>query len=215
MEPRDAASRPPLSPRALAIEIVFRLSAIAALGWYAFGAWQRLAQRVDPLVLLITIDHTLNVLLLVFARLPKDVDRRPHVVALTIAVTAYPALVVMAPGEPIVPRIYALFGMLGAIVFDVAAKLALGRSFGLVPANRGLVRGGPYRLVRHPMYLGYLALHGAWLLAQFSARNAAFYAALVALVVVRIVLEENVLRRDPDHRAYAERTRYRLLPWVW
>lgn len=206
---------PALSRRALATEIVFRLTAILALGWYAVGAWQRLAQRVDPLILLVTIDHTLNVLLLVVARLPRDVDRRPHVVALTIAVTAYPALAVISPGSAVISRLYALFGMLGALLFELSAKLALGRSFGLIPANRGLVRGGPYRLVRHPMYLGYLALHGFWLLAQFSARNAALYAALVALVAVRIVFEERLLERDPAHRAYAERTRYRLLPWVW
>jgi len=205
----------PLSRRALATEIVFRVCAILALGWYAVGAWERLAQRVDPLVLLVTIDHTLNVLLLVIARLPREVDRRPHVVALTIAVTAYPALAVMAPGAPAIPRIYALLAMLAGLLFELAAKLSLGRSFGLVPANRGLARGGPYRLVRHPMYLGYLVLHGAWLLAQFSPRNAALYALLIVLVVIRIVLEEQLLQRDPDYRAYAERTRHRLVPWVW
>ena len=106
----------PLSRRALATEIVFRVCAILALGWYAIGAWERLAQRADPLILLVTLDHTLNVLLLVIARLPRDVDRRPHVVGLTIAVTVYPALAVMAPGAAVVPRIYALFGMLACLL---------------------------------------------------------------------------------------------------
>ena len=43
----------------------------------------------------------------------------------------------------------------------IAGKLALGRSFGLVPANRGVVASGPYLLVRHPIYSGYLITHVA------------------------------------------------------
>ena len=42
----------------------------------------------------------------------------------------------------------------GLLVED--GKLSLGRSFGLMPANRGVVSTGMYRLVRHPIYLGYL-----------------------------------------------------------
>ena len=38
----------------------------------------------------------------------------------------------------------------------IAGKVVLGRSFGLVPANRGIVARGPYLLVRHPIYAGYL-----------------------------------------------------------
>ena len=38
----------------------------------------------------------------------------------------------------------------------IVGKMTLGRSFGVVPANRGVVVGGPYRLVRHPIYTGYL-----------------------------------------------------------
>ena len=38
----------------------------------------------------------------------------------------------------------------------VVSFFALGRSFGFAAANRGLVRRGPYALVRHPIYASYL-----------------------------------------------------------
>ena len=50
----------------------------------------------------------------------------------------------------------------------ISGKLALGRSFGLVPANRGVVVQGPYTVVRHPIYLGYLVTHAAFLVATRS-----------------------------------------------
>ena len=42
------------------------------------------------------------------------------------------------------------------VVFTVWALWCLGRSFGVAPADRGLVQCGPNRLVRHTMYLGEL-----------------------------------------------------------
>ncbi|HEU4942388.1 MAG TPA: methyltransferase, partial [Gaiellaceae bacterium] len=44
--------------------------------------------------------------------------------------------------------------------------LALGRCFGLLPEARGLVTRGPYRLVRHPVYLGEFAAVGGLVLAS-------------------------------------------------
>ena len=48
----------------------------------------------------------------------------------------------------------------------IAGKLTLGRSFGLMPANRGVVSSGIYRFVRHPIYAGYLITHVAFLAAH-------------------------------------------------
>ena len=66
------------------------------------------------------------------------------------------------------------------------AKVVLGRSFGLLPAQRGLVTAGPYRIVRHPIYFGYLIGHIGFLLVNFSWRNAAVLALLYVAQVVRI-----------------------------
>ena len=46
-------------------------------------------------------------------------------------------------------------------MFVIAGKITLGRSFGIVPANRGVVTAGR-TLVRHPIYTGYLVSHLAF-----------------------------------------------------
>ena len=78
---------------------------------------------------------------------------------LATTATAAPLLVVPAASSPtalVIPGV--LLVVLGTC-FQLWSKLVLRRSFGIAPANRGVKMGGPYRLVRHPMYAGYLAAH--------------------------------------------------------
>ena len=79
----------------------------------------------------------------------------------------------------------------------MAGKLSLGRSFGLLPANRGIVSTGMYRLVRHPIYLGYLVTHVAFLFAHPTVWNLALLVLADCALCVRAVLEERSLLRDP------------------
>jgi protein-S-isoprenylcysteine O-methyltransferase Ste14 len=78
-----------------------------------------------------------------------------------------------------------------------------------------LVDGGPYRRVRHPMYLAELAM-AAGAPVLLGARLTALLALVFAAVVVRrITMEEELLRtRVPEYEAYASRT-YRLVPYVY
>ena len=54
----------------------------------------------------------------------------------------------------------------------VASFLALGRSFGFVAADRGLVQRGPYAVVRHPIYASYILLQFGYVLQSISLDNA-------------------------------------------
>ena len=79
-----------------------------------------------------------------------------------------------------------------------------------------VVDTGPYTVVRHPMYAGnpsVLVGLGLWL----GSYTAALFACLpLALLMVRIVLEEWFLRRElAGYPEYTRRVRYRLLPRVW
>jgi len=91
----------------------------------------------------------------------------------------------------------------------------LGRSFGVVPAHRGLKLAGPYRFVRHPMYAGYLLSHLAFLTMNCTWWNVGVYAVLYGLQVPRLLAEERLLDTDLRYRAYRTKVRYRLIPGIF
>lgn len=101
------------------------------------------------------------------------------------------------------------------LLITIAGKLALGRSFGLMPANRGIVSTGLYRVVRHPIYAGYLLTHVAFLAAHPSLWNICLILASDAALLARAVCEEKTLAADAKYLGYLERVRWRVLPGVF
>ena len=81
--------------------------------------------------------------------------------------------------------------------------------------QHAVASGGPYRYVRHPGYLGTLLLH-VGVPFMLSSLWAIIPAILVTLVLIlRTVLEDKTLHAElPGYAEYAERVRYRLLPYV-
>lgn len=104
--------------------------------------------------------------------------------------------------------------LLGACI-SLAGLFSLNKSFGVVPANRGVKTRGMYRVVRHPIYAGYLLTTGAFLIQNLTLANALIYAAVVVLLTMRIVAEEHVLFDDLAYCEYAGKTRWRVVPGVF
>lgn len=93
--------------------------------------------------------------------------------------------------------------------------LAMGRLFGVRPALRGLVTNGPYRCVRHPMYLSYILADIGYNLQEWN-----FVTLLLVLVgwmslVYRIYAEERMVSQHAEWPAYVVCVRYRLFPGIW
>ncbi|WP_276509041.1 methyltransferase family protein, partial [Microvirga aerophila] len=82
-------------------------------------------------------------------------------------------------------------------------------------ANRGVKTQGPYSLIRHPMYIGYVATQVGFLLFNSTVWNLAIYSGAWTLQVLRILAEERTLSKDPEYKAYALAVRYRLVPGVF
>ncbi|MEQ1897726.1 MAG: isoprenylcysteine carboxylmethyltransferase family protein [Vicinamibacterales bacterium] len=104
-----------------------------------------------------------------------------------------------------------------AIFFlQLYSKLSLGRSFGVVPANRGVQSAGPYRWVRHPIYAAYL-LHQLifFFLIHLSWFNTGLFVVANVLQLYRLLLEEKLLSNDPEYVSYRQKVKYRLLPGVF
>jgi protein-S-isoprenylcysteine O-methyltransferase Ste14 len=178
------------------------------------SAWWANPTRWTLLLLLLTEGYTL--LLVLIARRAQLRDMSP----LTIAATMYAAFffVLFDPRDThrFIPELAGVLLQLMGTGWQFTSKFFLGRSFGLLPAQRGLVLNGPYRLVRHPIYLGYLIGHVGFLLVNFSWRNFAVLALLYAAQVHRILREEAVLAaNNAEYRAYQQRVRWRLLPFIF
>jgi len=99
-------------------------------------------------------------------------------------------------------------------VLGILAVLALGSSFDVVPAVRGIVCRGPYQVIRHPGVTAVLIMTGGFLLVHWSFWNAAILGLTVLVGVVTALLEEDLLRRDGRYVEYAGRVRWRFIPGV-
>lgn len=104
-----------------------------------------------------------------------------------------------------------LLELFGVILTQVA-RIYMGRSFGILPANRGVVSNGPFRYVRHPIYLGWLILSIGYTMSYSSSRNVLLIVVALPFMVWRIDQEETHLSADPEYRGYMDRVRFRLWP---
>lgn len=93
--------------------------------------------------------------------------------------------------------------------------LTLGKSFSIMPALRKLVTTGPFRVVRHPAYLGELVMVLGCTLASTSTYAAVPLLVAVPFVALRIMQEERLLRSEARYRRYQEVVPWRLVPRVW
>ncbi len=104
---------------------------------------------------------------------------------------------------------------LGGSAFTVFSLATLGRCFGLFPEARGLVTRGPYRFIRHPVYLGEYVSGFGLLLPILSPWSVAVYLVFAILQLWRIVNEERALEAVfPEYAQYRQRT-WRLIPGVF
>jgi protein-S-isoprenylcysteine O-methyltransferase Ste14 len=82
--------------------------------------------------------------------------------------------------------------------------------------NHAVVSSGPYRIVRHPMYVGMILMYPATALMFGSGWAMAVAALILVLIVWRTALEDRFLRSQlPGYQEYAAHTRYRLIPGIW
>ncbi len=93
--------------------------------------------------------------------------------------------------------------------------LTLRLSFGIFPAARRLVTGGPYRLVRHPLYVCEILSALAMVISDGHLSTIVLVVVFCGLQVTRIHYEESLLSKSfPEWRAWAA-GRARLIPGVW
>jgi protein-S-isoprenylcysteine O-methyltransferase Ste14 len=149
-------------------------------------------------------------------RRPARVTSSSFVAWGATALLTFGMLAARPGGEPIAGLATA-WGALQLLGWGLAVVClsTLGRSFGLVAANRGIVTRGPYRLVRHPIYSCYLLTQAGYLLEDPTTRNSVVIFGTIFFQLVRIRTEEQCLEQDAGYVAYRSRVRWRLIPYLY
>jgi protein-S-isoprenylcysteine O-methyltransferase Ste14 len=120
----------------------------------------------------------------------------------------------MAPFASVIGDILVLLGWLG--IFSVLRENSFASATIESFQDQRVISSGPYAWVRHPMYATALVMLLGIPIALGSWRGVLIVAALVPVLIWRLMDEERFLARNlPDYVAYQRRVRYRLLPGVW
>jgi protein-S-isoprenylcysteine O-methyltransferase Ste14 len=165
--------------------------------------------------LMLVVSELLVVVMTLVRRHAAAVDRGIRARVLTMLSMVGAPLAQPAALAALAPQ--ALTAGLSAVglLIVIAGKLSLGRSSGLIPANRGIVSAGVYRLVRHPIYMGYLITHVGFLAANPSLWNIVLLLTTDLALLARAVCEESTLAKDPAYREYQAQVRWRVCPGLF
>jgi protein-S-isoprenylcysteine O-methyltransferase Ste14 len=170
-------------------------------------------QRITGLLLLVS--ESLVVILTVMRRRAYLVDTSAAALTITAIALVGPPLLRTGDAPGLVPDALTAMVSAAAVCLVIAGKITLGRSFGIVPANRGVVDKGPYLLVRHPIYAGYLVSHLAFVAAYPRPWNIAVLIISDTALVWRALFEERLLRKDERYQAYCGRVGWHLVPGLF
>ena len=102
------------------------------------------------------------------------------------------------------------------IVFFVFKENTFASAIIEVVNGQKVISTGPYALVRHPMYIGWLVTFLGVPLALGSWWGLFTIIPITLVIVWRLLDEETVLARNlPGYAEYRNRVRYRLVPFIW
>jgi protein-S-isoprenylcysteine O-methyltransferase Ste14 len=191
-------------------------TSLVAAFWFAFFAAHLKAWTTThrPVGLGAVSLELVFAVLFLLRRRPLAVSRAP-IAWLAAPVGSFGMLAGRPHYAPIGTHWLPLALQLGGSATAVLCLLTLGRSFGIVAANRGLRTSGPYRIVRHPIYACYAIVAVGYVLENPTRWNAFVAVAVIGAQLLRIREEERCLLADSAYRRYCEQVRHRLVPFVY
>ena len=193
------------------LHLLRRVGTIAASGlWLTLATLAVTHHGLNLLMVLVVMQYVLTAWRLVFRREMKaKVPLHTNLLAWTSALLP---LTLRGVGESSALASLGLALQIAGLLLALWALWSLGRAFGIAPADRGLIRHGPYRWLRHPAYAGELLALTGFGLAHPSLWNGIVLTAIALSLVARLGHEERAIA---GYTAYAAQVRWRLMPGVW
>ncbi|HEY3731868.1 MAG TPA: methyltransferase [Steroidobacteraceae bacterium] len=192
------------------LKIIANVVVILALGLLAYAGYinYRATGSLNWLGLLIV--NCVSVSLYIAKRDAAAISRSPPLWLLAFAGTCLP--LILRPTSPAASAGIGNAIQLLGLCAVLAALLSLRRSYGIVPAHRGIRTEGLYHLVRHPLYASELVWMLGFAIANPSPWNIGLWLTDCVLQFTRACAEEQFLSTDPVYSHYRARVRYRLIP---
>jgi protein-S-isoprenylcysteine O-methyltransferase Ste14 len=194
---------------------VDRVIAVVAALPFGYVLWNdvRAGQLTLPRFAII-FQLTLFMVTMLIRTPPVRVTTNPLFWVVTFVASYYGFLTASwtASGRPLAPSVATDALSIASVSLDAFARLSLGRNIGFVPAQRRLVTTGAYRFVRHPIYSALFLAEISVVLEGFSWLNLTLSAVFLALFVVKTLMEESFLGRDPVYARYMNEVRFRWIP---
>jgi protein-S-isoprenylcysteine O-methyltransferase Ste14 len=197
---------------ASAIKILANVVVVVGLGLLAWASYLKYHNTGSINWLGLLIVNSIMVAMYVAKRDATSITQSPFLWLLAFAGTCLP--LILRPTAPSIPFSIGTIVQLVGIVAIVASMLSLRRSFGIVPAHRGIRTGGLYNFVRHPLYASELVWFLGFAIDNPSGWNIGLWLCDCALQFSRACAEERFLSVDPVYSQYRARVKYRLLPLV-
>lgn len=180
---------------------------------FAYGHAVSFLERPRLSVLLIVATEAIVAVLLLVRRDPDETRHTWQTWISTTGGTFAPLL--LRPTEVSEDLLIGQILQIAGTLLQLGALAALNRSLGLLPAHRGIKSDGLYRFVRHPLYTAYIVTFAGYLISNFSVQNSVIVIAGMAFMIMRIRYEEELLRQYPLYASYADKTQWRLIPFLW
>lgn len=192
---------------------------LLVLGWFSYFVWRLLPREFGWAILgngLLLVSESLVIALILLRRPADRISLRSGdwllaIVGTLLPLSAHPSLAAYHGALQLALAVVMLMGLL----VQIHAKISLGRSIGMVAADRGIKSTGPYQFVRHPMYAGYFISQVGFLALNPSLWNTAIYTVALVVQLFRIRAEERFLSQNASYRDYLAEVRYRLVPGVF
>jgi protein-S-isoprenylcysteine O-methyltransferase Ste14 len=197
------------------VRIAVNLAGAAGAALFAQASLQYSLRTHSLIGAVFLVEQTWFVIAFLVRRPPSAVSRSPVAWLLAFGGTFAGVLFRPVGAHPHWGVVTGLVLQLLGLVVCILSLRALGRSFGFVAADRGLVTSGPYAIVRHPIYASYLLIQSGYLVQSISLRNFLVMAVASGCNVGRALMEERLLTGSPAYLAYRRRVRWRLVPGVW